>query len=296
MTKKSILGLVSAVAIGASLTACGSNSDSDASAAGGSSDSSAGDFGNCEITSKANSISVEPATPGTLTVETSLPGVGWFNGTAPENIKDGYEYCMAANLANMAGLKSVTLRNVSFQQLVAGRTNDFDIALAQISITDERKKVVDFSTPYFGSDIGVLIAKGDDVTEDNIGTKTCGVRTGTTAVDLANDTVGCETKVYQDSPTMYQAVLSGQVDAVFLDTAVVLAQAKSTGDKLEVVGQYDTGEEYGGIYPKGSPNEDAINEGIQTMEDDGTLAELSKTYLGPAFGADPSSVPVWQGK
>jgi polar amino acid transport system substrate-binding protein len=73
----------------------------------------------------------------------------------------------------------------------------------------------------------------------------------------------------------------------------VLAEAKQTGDKLEVVGQYKTGEKYGAIYPKGSANEDALNQGIQTMLSDGTLDTLSKDYLGPAFGGDPSSVPIW---
>lgn len=73
----------------------------------------------------------------------------------------------------------------------------------------------------------------------------------------------------------------------------MLAEAKQTGDKLEVVGQYKTGEKYGAIYPKGSANEDALNQGIQTMLSDGTLDTLSKDYLGPAFGGDPSSVPIW---
>ena len=129
---------------------------------------SGGGFGNCKITSKKNSISINPVSSGTLTVETTLPAQGWWNGTTPSSIKDGYEYCMGAELANMAGLSSVTIKNVSFDQLVAGRTNTFDIALAEISITAERAKVVDFSTPYFDSNIGVLTKKGAGVTADNI--------------------------------------------------------------------------------------------------------------------------------
>jgi polar amino acid transport system substrate-binding protein len=83
------------------------------------------------------------------------------------------------------------------------------------------------------------------------------------------------------------------VDADFLDTAIVLAEAKATGGQLEVVGQYKTGEKYGAIYPKGSANEKGFNQGIQTMIKDGTTNQLSQDYLGPAFGGDPSSVPVW---
>jgi len=283
MLLKRTIGLMSALTVATALSACG----------GGSSNSS-GSFGDCKITSKANSISINPAKAGTLTVETTLPAQGWWNGTTPQSIKSGYEYCMAAELANMAGLKSVTVKNVSFDQLVAGHTNSFDLALAEISITPERAKVVDFSTPYFDSNIGVLVKKGSGVTEDNIRTKKCAAYSGTTSVPFIQDQLKCaQNKIYPDSQTLYQGLLSGQVDADFLDTAIVLAEAKSTGGQLEVVGQYKTGEKYGAIYPKGSPNEDALNKGIQTLISDGTLNTLSKTYLGPAFGGDPSSVPIW---
>ncbi|MGH3509568.1 MAG: ABC transporter substrate-binding protein [Nocardioidaceae bacterium] len=262
-------------------------------ACGGSGSNASGGFGSCKITSKKNSISITPVKAGTLTVETTLPAQGWWNGTTPSSIKSGYEYCMAAELANMAGLTSVTVKNVSFDQLVAGRTNSYDLALAEISITAERAKVVDFSTPYFDSNIGVLIKKGSGVTADNINTKKCAAYAGTTSVPFIQDKLTCNAKIYPNSQTLYQGLLSGQVDADFLDTAIVLAEAKSTGGKLEVAGQYKTGEKYGAIYPQGSSNEDAFNKGIQTMLSDGTLNQLSKDYLGPAFGGDPSSVPIW---
>src|SRR3954453_16406588 len=136
MHLKRPLGLAAVLAVTLTVAACGSDSSSSGSSSGG-------DFGDCKVTSKKDSISIEPAQAGTLTVETTLPAQGWWNGTTPESIKSGYEYCLAANLANAAGLKSVTVKNVSFAQLVAGRTNNFDLALAEISITPERAKVVD---------------------------------------------------------------------------------------------------------------------------------------------------------
>jgi polar amino acid transport system substrate-binding protein len=287
MPLKRTLGLTSALALlTVGLAACGSGNSSSGSGSGG--------YGDCKVTSKANSISLTPTSAGTLTVETTLPAQGWWNGTTADSISSGYEYCMAANLANMAGLKSVTVKDVSFDQLVAGHTNDFDIALAEISITPERAKVVDFSKPYYDSNIGVLIQKGADVTESNITSKTCAAYAGTTSVPFIQDELKCsDNKIYPDNQTLYQGLLSGQVDADFLDTAIVLAEAKATDGKLEVIGQYKTGEKYGAIYPKGSANEDALNTGIATLMTDGTLDQLSKDYLGPAFGGDPSSVPVW---
>jgi polar amino acid transport system substrate-binding protein len=285
---KRILSVGSAAILTAALAACGSSNSSSTTTGGGS-----GSYGNCKITSKPNSIKVSPVSSDTLTVETTLPAQGWWNGTTPESIKDGYEYCFAAELANMAGLSKVAVKNVSFDQLVAGHTSDYDIALAEITITAERDKVVDFSVPYFESNIGVLVQNGADVTESNITSKSCAAYSGTTSVTFLQDKLHCaSTKVYPDSQTLYQGLLSGQVDAVFLDTAIVLAEAKATG-KLDVVGQYNTGETYGAIYPQGSANEDAFNQGISTMKGDGTLDNLSKTYLGPAFGGDPNDVPVW---
>lgn len=277
------LAVLAAGGLALGLAACSSS---------GGSGSGSGGFGSCKVTSKKGGISLKPVKSGTLTVETTLPAQGWWNGTTASSIKSGYEYCLAANLANMAGLKSVTVKNVSFDQLVAGRTNTFDMALAEISITPERAKVVDFSTPYFDSNIGVLVRKNSGITQDNIKSKTCAAYTGTTSVPFIQDKLKCHTKIYPNSQTLYQGLLSGQVDADFLDTAIVLAEAKATG-KLQVVGQYKTGEKYGAIYPKGSANEQALNTGIQTLIKDGTTNQLSKDYLGPAFGGDPSSVPIW---
>ena len=139
----------------------------------------------------------------------------------------------------------------------------------------------------------MLVRKGTGVTQDNIKSKKCAAYTGTTSVPFIQDQLKCNAKIYPNSQTLYQGLLSGQVDADFLDTAIVLAEAKATGGKLEVVGQYKTGEKYGAIYPKGSANEKALNKGIKTLITDGTTNQLSKDYLGPAFGGDPSSVPVW---
>src|SRR5215475_2745169 len=125
-------------------------------------------IGNCELTGKKGELPLKPAKPGQLTVEVNLPSPGWWNGNTPEDIKDGYEYCMAANIAHRAGLDKVEVVNVAWDALVAGQTKDFDLALSEISITPDRKKVVDFSVPYFSSDMGVMVKKGTKVDGSNI--------------------------------------------------------------------------------------------------------------------------------
>lgn len=261
----------------------------------GSDDESDGAFGSCEVYGKKGSISVDPVSKDVLTVQTTLPSPGWWKGTSPDSIEGGYEYCLAANLAHRAGLDDVRVVNQSFDQLVAGQTKDYDIALAQVSITPEREKVVQFSKPYFDSNVGVLAAEDSDVTEENITTKKLGVQLGTTSVDFVNETLqpDSEPSVFQDTDAMVTAVTSGQVDAAVQDTAIMLGFAKNSNGALEVVGQYETGEAYGAIYPQDSPNVDPLNKGIAAMRSDGTLDKLSSAWLGPELGGDPNDVPMF---
>lgn len=264
---------------------------------GGSGDAStASGYGDCKVYGEKGSISIHPVTPGVLTVQTNLPSPGWWKGTSPADTTGGYEYCLAANIAHRAGLDRVKVENVSFDALVAGQTKDYDIAMAQISVTPERQQVVTFSSPYFDSNLGVLAPANAHITADDIRSKTIGVQVGTTAVAWAQDTLEPDTepKLFQDTTSMVTAVSSGQADAAIQDTAIMLGFAKNSGGALEVVGQYETGEHYAAIYPKGSKDADAMNGAIDGMRSDGTLDKLSATWLGPELGGDPTAVPVWQ--
>ncbi|WP_233837661.1 ABC transporter substrate-binding protein [Paraburkholderia sp. ZP32-5] len=253
-------------------------------------------YGNCAVTGKKGSMPLKPAIPGQLTVEVSLPAPGWWNGDTPESMKDGYEYCMAANIAWRAGLDKVVVRNVSWDALIAGQTKDYDLALSEASITPERAKVVDFSTPYFDSDIGALVKTSNPVTASNIRTMRIGVHQGTTGETFASNVLKPSTpvKVFPDTSGMFTALAANQIDVVLTDTAYSLGQAANSHGTMKVVGQYSTGEKYGAIYPKGSSNEANLNKIIQAMTDDGTLKMLAQKYLAAAWGQDPTKVPYFK--
>ncbi len=254
-------------------------------------------YGDCILTGKKGSSPIKPAVAGQLSIQTNLPAPGWFNGDTPASIKSGFEYCLAANIAYRAGLDKLRVQNVAFDALVAGKTNkNFDMAFSQITITPDRAKVVDFSAPYFSSDQGVLVKKGANVTAANIKGLRIGVQQATTAQDYLKNVLkpSKPVKVFPDTPSLFTALRAGQIDVAMLDTAIVLAQASASGGQFEVIGQYKTGEQYGAIYPKGSPNEAAISKIIKTMEQDGSLKKLSQAYLAKAFGGDPSSVPYFK--
>ena len=253
-------------------------------------------IGNCEVIGKKGSMAIEkPAKAGQLTLETNLPAPIWYNGDTPESIKDGMEYCMAAEIAWRGGLDKVVLVPVEWDALIAGQTHDFDLAMSEISITDERKKVHDFSTPYFNSDIGILTRADAPIDEKSIKTAKVGVQQATTGAAFMTDKVGVTNpQVFPDAGSMFAALTAGQIDVAVTDTSIVLAQEVQSKGKLKVTGQYQTGETYGAIYPKGNPNNGTIDKIMASMLADGTIAKLSAKYLAAAWGKDPASVPYFK--
>lgn len=260
------------------LAACGDDDDDSAS----TDETTAPAAGGPEFT---------PVTDDTLTVVTSLPAPGFWNGDDPAAITGGYEYEIALALQEGVGMGELEVVNVSFDQLVAGQVGDFDVALSQVTITDERKQVVDFTEPYFASDQGVLVQAGTEVeTVEDAQALQWGVQSGTTGSDYVADVLQPEqeAQVFQDLSAGFAALEAGQVDAFMMDTAIVLAQAAESGGSQEVVAQFRTGEEYGGILPKGSDNADAINAILTELEADGSLGEFAEEWLG----GDPTAIPV----
>jgi polar amino acid transport system substrate-binding protein len=270
-------------------SACGSTkttTTTNASAATGA----AMKMGDCDVTGAAGSIKLKPVVADTLTLQTSLPAPGWFVGTEPAAIKGGYEYCMAAEIAHRAGLSKLVVVNQDFPQIVAGTTKDFDMALAEISITDKRKQVVDFSVPYFASDIGILVKKDTKVANTaDLKKLKVGVQADTTGADFATKNISPDVKVYPDAATLMSAVDSGAIDAAMTDTSIVQEQEKKSNGAEKVVGQYKTGESYGALYPKGSANKTEIDKAIQAMIDEKAFSKLATKWLS----GDPAAVPFF---
>jgi len=253
----------------------------------------AGSFGQCKLYGSKAAFPFKPAVSGQLTVETGLPAPGWWNGESPETIQGGYEYCMAANIAYRAGLDRLVIVNVSFAQLLGGQTRNFDLALTQATITEERRKAVDFSIPYFASDQGVLVRTGTKVDSETMRHLRIGVQGATTSGQFATEKIKPTQplRVYPGLAAAYAALAARQIDVVLYDTAEVLGEASASGGTMKVAAQYSTGESYGAIFPKGSANETTLNKIIRSLKDDGSLDALSAQYLAPSWGADPRTIP-----
>jgi polar amino acid transport system substrate-binding protein len=234
-------------------------------------------------------------TAGALTVKTTLPAPGWWNGETSASVKSGYEYCMAANIAYRSGLDRVKVENAPFPDVVSGRTTNFDLALAQITITPERSKVADFSPPYLSSTMGVLIRDGEKIGQDNIRDVRIGVAEGTTGEEFVDERLKPTKPVtaYPNDPAMVSALEQGRIDAIVHDTTILLASPQKEKGRVRLVGQYRTDQGYGALYPQGSPDKDVLDRIIRQLIDDGTLAKLSAVHLGSAFGQDPATIPYF---
>lgn len=257
--------------------------------------SAASGYGNCEVSGRRATVKLETLVAGALSVRPNLPAPGYWNGDSPDSIQDGFEYCMAANMAYRAGLDRVLVVTRSFAQVITGRAGGFDIALSEITITDERSKVVNFTVPYFDSDQGVLVRAGTRVDRNSIRQLRLGAELATTTVPFILSRIKPvqPPRVFAAPAPMYAALAAGQVDAVLYDMPNVLARAKESGGTLQVVGRYDMGERWGGLLNKDSPNLAAFNQLIEEFKQDGTLERLTRRYLTGNLGTDPAKLPLF---
>lgn len=258
---------------------------------------SASDAGLDDVCGEISVEAIDGFTPvedGTLTIVTSLPGPGFFNGDTPESIDSGYEYCMAEAMKEAFGLDELVVRNESFDSIVTGAVQDYDVALSQITITEERAQVVDFSEPYFESQQGILVASGTEITTiDEAKAAVWGVQSGTTGEILVREKLQPteEAQGFQDLAAGFAALRAGQVEAFAMDTAIVLGEAARSDGALDVVAQFaqEGGpDQYGALFPKGSTNIEAVNTFLEQADSSGLLAQFQEINLTK----DPGTIPT----
>ena len=230
-------------------------------------------------------------TSGTLTVGTELPAPPFWIGKDYDSITGGYEVDLAKEIAKRLNIANVKYVEMPFAGLVAGQRCKCDIDFSQVTITSDRAKVVQFTVPYFDANQGILAKKGTTVSSMADAKKLrWGAQTNTTGAAYIADNIkpSSEPKLYNTTVDAFTALNAGQIDAVLLDTPIVLGAVKAGQIKDgAVVAQFKTGEQYGAVLNKGSPNVAAINQVINSLKSEGFTDQLFKKY----FGADPTSVP-----
>jgi polar amino acid transport system substrate-binding protein len=234
----------------------------------------------------------QPVTPGVLTIVTDLPAPGFWlvEGDA---FVGGFEYALARSFADDLGL-DLEVRDVEFTDIVAGRVDDYDLALAEVTVTDRRDQAVDFTEPYLEVDDGILTRSGLEVPDlATARDLEWGVVAGTTQEVLVNESVlpRRPATTYPNLETALEALESGGIEALLLDTPIALAEEARSAGELEVPAQFDTGQNFAGVLPSGSPNRDVIDALIRRARSNGSLDEMRIEWLDPLLGRDPSTVP-----
>ena len=167
--------------------------------------------------------------------------------------------------------------------LPALQTNNVDVALAGITIKDERKKVIDFSDGYYDSGFMIMVDADSDITgAADLDGKSLAIKTGTSAADYAKENFkGTELRQFPNIDNAYLELVTGRVDAAMHDTPNVLYFANTAGKgKVKVVGEQMMAHEYGIGFPKGSELVPKVNAALANMKQDGRYDAIYEKWFG----------------
>lgn len=166
------------------------------------------------------------------------------------------------------------------------QANQLDVAIAGMSITDDRKKVVDFSDPYFDAGLSLVVSKDNtDITSlEDLKGKTVAVKSGTTGSKFAMDNeskYGYTVSQFEDSPSMFQEVSNGNADVLLEDYPVIAYAIAESGLELKTTGERLTGDQYGIAVLKGENADllEKINAGLKELRDSGKYDEILNKYI-----------------
>lgn len=172
--------------------------------------------------------------------------------------------------------------------IAACQAGQADGMIAGASITDERKESGwIFSDGYYDANQSMAVATGSGITGfSDLDGKDVAVKTGTMSATYAEslaDEYGFTVTYFEDSPTMYQAVVGGQVAGCFDDTPIMASNIKDTGIGMEIVdGTGNDPAAYGFAIFNADNQElvDMFNTGLANIKANGKYDEIIASYLG----------------
>jgi glutamine transport system substrate-binding protein len=196
----------------------------------------------------------------------------------------GFDIELWDAIAKEAGFK-YTLRPMDFNGIIPGlQTRNIDAALAGITIRDDRKKVIDFSDPYYESGLAILVGKDNTAikTAKDLEGKTVAVKIGTATVDyLKSNVPNAKLKLFPNIDNAFLELATGRVDAVVHDTPNLQYFAKTGGEgRVKVVGSLKSGDFYGIGFPKGSELVPAVNKALKAIQANGKYDALYQKWFG----------------
>ena len=193
------------------------------------------------------------------------------------------------NAAAKAGGFTVEVRNTAWDGIFAGLENGkYDAVLSSVTITDERKKTMDFSMPYInaGQILTVRADEGNIATLTDLKGKKVGAQIGTTGafeIDKVKDANKITEKTYDEIGLAFEDLANGRIDGVVVDNPTAASYALQNDKykgKLKTVGTPFTEEYYGIAVKKGNQKVlDLINAGLKKVMDTGANKPIEDKWL-----------------
>ncbi|WP_406245760.1 glutamate ABC transporter substrate-binding protein [Microbacterium sp. M] len=205
-------------------------------------------------------------------VKEDQPGLGYLDVTTGE--RTGFDNDIARWIAASLGFEE---EQIEFQPIASANreqalvNGDIDYYVGTYSITDKRKEQIDFAGPYFITGQGFLVGADSEITDvedvsDFNGMTVCSATGSTPIQNIKDNYPEIETQEYDLYSACVEDLISGKVDAVTTDQAILIGYAAQYPDDVKVVGGLFTEERYGVGLPKGDT---ALQEHINTLFTDG---------------------------
>jgi polar amino acid transport system substrate-binding protein len=196
--------------------------------------------------------------------------------------RTGFDIDLIEAIAKTANRK-VEWIDIDFKGLIPGLLSKrFDVAASAIYITDERKKVVDFTDPYYPGGLVIMTKKGDTAIKgpDDLKGKKVTVQVGTKSVGFLKDNFPAIERIeVEKNQEMFQLVEIGRADAAVTGKPAAKLYARARGT-LQVIDNQLTIEEYGYAIRKDDPALlKLFNDGLKKVKADGTYQKLVDKYL-----------------
>jgi len=193
------------------------------------------------------------------------------------------------NAAAKAGGFTVEFKNTAWDGIFAGlEAGKYDAVMSSVTITDDRKKTMDFSVPYINAGQVVVVKSEVNNVEKlaDLKGKTVGCQIGTTgafAIDKEKDADKITEKTYDEIGLAFEDLVNGRIAGVVIDSPVAANYALQNPNykgKLKTVGAAFTTEYYGVAVKKGNTKVlDVINAGLKKILDAGDNKAIEEKWL-----------------
>lgn len=204
-----------------------------------------------------------------------------YEMVADDGTFEGIDVDIAGKIAEKLGLELV-VDDMDFGSIITSvQTGKEDIALAGLTVTDERKQNVDFTDSYATGVQVVIVPENSDIkTIDDLQGKLIGCQESTTGYAYCTDDYGEDmVTAFPSGANAVQALLTGKIDAVVIDKQPAEAYV-AQNEGLKILDTEYVAENYAiGVSKDNTALRDAVNNALKELIDDGTVQAILDQYI-----------------